>query len=368
MTETVKIGNRYGAHRVIEPPNVLPKAAQRLDNQSPPLDNEIGIRVQALHITSTSFTRLWDEAEEHEARFAGTVMDIVQRQGKFQDPLTGSGGVLLGTADFIGPALRLDLQAGDPLVTMVSLALTPLRLHKVGAVNPFLGQVEVDGYAILFESGLWAKLPDDLPSELALMALDVAGAPSYANRYVKTGQRVLVIGGGKAGLLCMHEAKKKAGETGQVILVEKDQSRGQAARSLGLADSLIVADASNSLEVMQQVEKLTDGALADISFNCASLPNTEMSAILSTKDEGQIIFFSMATDFSRATLGAEGAGKPVQMIIGNGYLPGHADLALQALRENRALREYFYGLASNGKEMHRNRYANHERGIGQTNQ
>lgn len=337
----MNLGNRFGAHRVIEPPNALPKAAGRLDNQSPPLDNEIGIRVEALHITSTSFTRLWQEAAQDEKRFASTLMDIVDRQGKFQDPVTGSGGVLLGSVDFVGPALKVDLLPRDQMVTMVSLALTPLRLERVKKVNPLLGQVQVDGYAILFETGLWAKLPDDLPRELALMALDVAGAPAYAKRYVQSGQRVLVIGGGKAGLLCMHEAKKHAGENGQVILVEKDEARGQVARSLGLADNLIIADAGDGLDVMRQVEYVTGGALADVSFNCASLPNTEMSAILSTRDEGRIIFFSMATDFSRAALGAEGAGKSVEMIIGNGYIPGHAQIALQVLRENKPLSEYF---------------------------
>ncbi len=340
----MNLGNRFGTHRVIDPPNTLPKAAQRLDNQSPPLDNEIGIRVEALHITSTSFTRLWQEASQDEKRFASTIMDIVNRHGKFQDPVTGSGGVLLGSVDFVGSTLKVDLLPRDPIVSMVSLALTPLRLERVKKINPAFGQVEVDGYAILFETGLWARLPDDMPRELALMALDVAGAPAYANRYVKPGQRVLVIGGGKAGLLCMHEAKKQVGEDGQVILVEKDEARGQVARSLGLADSLIIADAGNGLEVMRQVENVTDGALADVSFNCVSLPNTEMSAILSTRDEGKIIFFSMSTDFSRAALGAEGAGKSVEMIIGNGYIPGHAQIALQVLRDNKPLSEYFSGL------------------------
>jgi L-erythro-3,5-diaminohexanoate dehydrogenase len=249
--------------------------------------------------------------------------------------------------------LNIDLQPGDPIVTMVSLALTPLKLNSLGHVNPPLDQVEADGYAILFESGLWAKLPDDMPRELAMMALDVAGAPAYANRYVGPGQRVLVIGGGKAGLLCMHEARKQAGKNGQIILVEMDETRGQAARSLRLADSLIVADAGDGLEVMRQVENVTGGALADISFNCASLPNTEMSAILSTRDKGRVIFFSMATDFSRAALGAEGAGKPLELIIGNGYIPGHAHIALQALRENKPLREYFSGLLPRKEELER---------------
>jgi L-erythro-3,5-diaminohexanoate dehydrogenase len=342
----MNLGDRFGGHRVIEPMGALPKAAERLDNQTPPFDNEIGIQVEALHITSTSFNRLWLEVEQDETRFGRAIREIVAQRGKFQDPLTGSGGVLLGKADFIGPALKVDLQPGDPIVSLVSLALTPLKLNSCGAVNPSLGQVEVEGYAILFESGLWAKLPDDIPAALALMALDVAGAPAYATRYVREGQRVLVVGGGKAGLLCLHEAKKRVGKDGLVILVEKDEGRGRLALSFGLADALIIADATQSLDVFRQVSQITSGALADVSFNCASLPNTEMSTILATRDEGRVIFFSMATDFSRAALGAEGAGKAVEMIIGNGYLPGHARIALQALRENKQLFKYFSALLS----------------------
>jgi L-erythro-3,5-diaminohexanoate dehydrogenase len=340
----MNLGNRFGSHRVLAPAGALPKAAARLDAQTPPLDNEIGIRVEALHITSTSFVRLWQDADHDEERFAAMLMDIVKHQGKFQDPATGSGGVLLGTVDFVGPALDVDLSPGDPIVTMVSLALTPLRLERVKGINHSFGQVEVDGYAILFESGLWAKLPDDMSPHLALMALDVAGAPAYAAKYVHAGQRVLVVGGGKAGLMCLHEAKKHAGVAGQVLLVEKDEARAELALSLGLVDDVIVADAGNALEVMRKVEEVTGGALADICFNCASLPNTEMAAILATREDGRIVFFSMATDFSRAALGAEGAGRPVEMIIGNGYLPGHAQIALQVLRENKPLSDFFSGL------------------------
>jgi L-erythro-3,5-diaminohexanoate dehydrogenase len=149
----------------------------------------------------------------------------------------------------------------------------------------------------------------------------------------------------------MHEAKKQAGVAGRIVLVEKDEQRGKAALTLGLADKVVLADATKSLEVMRLVEEAFDGSLADISFNCASLPGTEMATILSTSDGGKIIFFSMSTDFCRAALGAEGARKPVEMIIGNGYLPGHAQVALQVIRENLALREYLSGLVSQAQDL-----------------
>ncbi len=64
------------------------------------------------------------------------------------------------------------------------------------------------------------------------------------------------------------------------------------------------------------------------------MPDTELGSILCTKDDGIVYFFSMSTSFTAAALGAEGVGKDVTMIVGNGYAKGHADTALQTLRDN----------------------------------
>ena len=66
-----------------------------------------------------------------------------------------------------------------------------------------------------------------------------------------------------------------------------------------------------------------------------------MSAILPFHDGGIVYFFSMATSFTKAALGAEGVGKDVDMIIVNGYTKGHAEITLQELRENEAIRNLF---------------------------
>lgn len=85
----------------------------------------------------------------------------------------------------------------------------------------------------------------------------------------------------------------------------------------------------------------TDGTLADIVINCVNIENTEMASILSCKDGGLVYFFSMATSFTKAALGAEGVGKDVTMIIGNGYTKGHAEITLQILRDCEPLRRLF---------------------------
>lgn len=54
-----------------------------------------------------------------------------------------------------------------------------------------------------------------------------------------------------------------------------------------------------------------------------------------------MVFFSMATSFAAAALGAEGVAADVTMLVGNGYTPGHAEYALSLLRSTPSVRGLF---------------------------
>ncbi|GAB1475837.1 L-erythro-3,5-diaminohexanoate dehydrogenase [Bacillota bacterium] len=340
----MKKGCPYGTHRVIEPKGVLPQPAEKIDNTMEIYDNEILIDVKTLNIDSASFTQIEKQANGDVEEIKKIMMGIVEKQGKHKNPVTGSGGMLIGTVKEIGPALegKTDLKVGDKLATLVSLSLTPLVIEEILEVRPDVDQVDIKGQAILFESGIYAVLPADMPENLALSVLDVAGAPAQAAKLVKPGDTVVVIGGGgKSGLLCLYEAKKRAGVTGKVICIGGSDKSTSRAKSLGLADEYFAANATDAIFVYNKIMELTNGKLADLVINCVNIPNTEMASILATKDGGTVYFFSMATSFTKAALGAEGVGKDVNMIVGNGYTKGHAAIALQVLRESAPLRELF---------------------------
>ena len=177
---------------------------------------------------------------------------------------------------------------------------------------------------------------------MALSALDVAGAPAQTAKLVKPGDTVLIIGaGGKSGMLCCYEAKKRAGVTGKVIGLCHSQKSTERLQKLGFCDYVFSADATQPVPVYEKIMELTKGELCDICINNVNIENTEMTSILCTKDDGLVYFFSMATSFTKAALGAEGVGKDVTMIVGNGYTKGHAEITLQELRECKALRDIF---------------------------
>ncbi|MFA7410745.1 MAG: zinc-binding dehydrogenase [Tissierellaceae bacterium] len=340
----MKKGCPYGTHRVIEPEGVLPQPALKIDNDMEIYDNEILINVQTLNVDSASFTQIKEEANGDLEEIKKIMKGIVADKGKHQNPVTGSGGMLIGTVEKIGPALegKTDLKVGDKIATLVSLSLTPLRIDEFKEIRPEVDQVDIVGKAILFESGIYAVIPEDLPENLALSVLDVAGAPAQTAKLVKPGDTVVVIGGtGKSGMLCLYEAKKRAGVTGKVICIGSRDKTLERVKGANLADVYIKANATNAVEILEKIKEATDGEMADIVINTVNIPNTEMSSILSCKDRGIVYFFSMATSFTKAALGAEGVGKDVTMIVGNGYTKDHAAISLELMRESESLRKIF---------------------------
>lgn len=336
-------GNKYGVHRVIEPKMSLPQPAIKIDNTMELYDNELLIDVATLNIDSASFTQIKGACGGDVKKIEEMILSIVAERGKMQNPVTGSGGMLIGSVKAIGPNFPdKTLKVGDKIATLVSLSLTPLKINKIINTAVEKEQVDIDGEAILFESGIYAVLPNDIPEKLALAALDVAGAPAQVNKLVKAGDNVCIIGGGgKSGVLCCYQAMKNAGKDGKVIVVEYSENNADRIKKLGLATHVIIADATNSIDVYNKVSEIVGEDGCDVTINNVNVANTEMASIMVTRDEGVVYFFSMATSFTKAALGAEGIGKDVDMMVGNGYTKGHGDLTLGILRESKEVRELF---------------------------
>ncbi len=335
-------GNKYGIHRVIEPQGVLTQAAKKIDNDmTKRYSNEIICDVISLNIDSASFTQIEEACNHDVEKIKEMILGIVNERGKMQNPVTGSGGMFIGKVAYIGEDLDLDIKVGDKIASLVSLSMTPLKIEEIKEVHPEIDRVDIVGQAVLFESAIYAKLPDDMSEPLALAALDVAGAPAQAAKLVKPGDSVLVIGAtGKSGLLVCYEAMKRVGPTGRVVAVGYSQGVDRLL-NLNLCHKAFQANAAAPVEVLEKALAANDGKEYDLSICCVNIENCEMSAILPVRDGGMVYFFSMATSFTKAALGAEGVGKDVDMIIGNGYTKGHAEITLQELRENADLRKIF---------------------------
>ncbi|HEY8481989.1 MAG TPA: L-erythro-3,5-diaminohexanoate dehydrogenase [Spirillospora sp.] len=340
-------GTAVGLHRVLEPAGVLPQAAWRLDTDPRIRDDEVRIGVERLNLDAASYRQLHTAHDGDPDAIRAEVLRIIGERGKMHNPVTGSGGMLVGVVEEAGPASPLGLKPGDRVATLVSLTLTPLAVTDgLADWDGLSEQVPARGHAILFARSIAAVLPDDLPVPLALAVMDVCGAPALTRRVVASrtaaggdAPSVLVLGAaGKSGSLSLAAARR-AGASRLIGLVPTAQEEERLAAS-GLADVVVRADARDPVAVAAAVEA-AHGGPADVTVVCVDVPGCEHGAILATAPGGTVVFFSMATSFPAAALGAEGLAADVTMLIGNGYVPGHAEIALDLVRSEPAVRALF---------------------------
>lgn len=341
-----------GLHRVLDEPLVLPQAAQRLNTAREVWPDEVRIRVEKLNLDAASFRQLERKHTDGQGEcdrdgLRAEVLEIVGHRGKMQNPVTGSGGMLVGTVEEVGAESPLGLSVGDRVATLVSLSLTPLVIEDSLRDWDARGeQVPCDGYAILFGRSIAAVIPADLDPDLSLSVMDVCGAPALTARVVRQyvadhperEVTVAVIGAaGKSGSLSLAGARDAG--AARLIGVVPHQDEADLLRPTTLADAVVIADARDPIALRDAVHGA--GGPADVTVVCVDVPGCEGGAILATAEGGTIIFFSMATSFSAAALGAEGLAADVTMLVGNGYLPGHAAYAVDLLRRVPQVRQLF---------------------------
>jgi L-erythro-3,5-diaminohexanoate dehydrogenase len=330
------VSSPIGLHRVLSPPGVLPQAADVLDASPAIADDEVRIAVERLNLDAASYRQLREKHGGNGAAMRSEVLGIVAARGKMQNPVTGSGGMLVGTVSEVGASSPLGLRVGDRVATLVSLTLTPLAVTST-TWDGLSEQVPCEGHAILFARSIAAVLPSDLPAPLALSVLDVCGAPALVARVCSSYEspRVCVIGAaGKSGSLALAAARRHGAKS--LVGVVPHSVEADALRLAGLADDVVIADARDPVALSAAV-----GEPADVTVVCVDVPGCEHGAILATRDGGTVVFFSMATSFTAAALGAEGLAADVTMLVGNGFVPGHAAMALDLLREDAGVRALF---------------------------
>ena len=338
---------------------VLPQAAWRLDPDPRIHPDEVRVDVERLNLDAASFRQIRESTGGAPDAMRAAVLAVISDRGKMHNPVTGSGGMLTGAVAEVGPQSPLGLRAGMRIATLVSLSLTPLAITDgLAGWDGQSEQIPCRGHAILFARSIAVPLPDDLPMPLALAVFDVCGAPALTRRVVgayragrgfgdvpagtptagRPGPVVAILGAaGKSGSLSAAAARA-AGAAAIIGVVPSDAEAARLHES-GLTDAIVLADARDPVGLAEAIAGA--GGPADVTVVCVDVPGCEGGAILATAPGGTVVFFSMATSFSAAALGAEGMAADVTMLIGNGYAPGHAELALDLIRTNSAVRALF---------------------------
>lgn len=326
---------RLGADRVTDPPGMLPQPAERLDAAGPVRPHEIEIAVERLCLDATSLREVRESCGADPAAMATRIGAIVAGRGKMHNPVTGSGGVLLGTVAAVGERFDAAPAVGERIVTLASLSLTPLRLDSIGRIDPGSAQVEVTGTAYLPASAPWGALPDDIDEATAIELYDVYAAGSHTRELAPAGGTVCVLGAGHAGKLALAAAREAS--AGTLVAIDVDATAVERVAELGLCDIAVATDLRDPLTALAGLER-AGAPPADLTVVVVSAPGCESTAILATATGGTILFYSMATSFQTAALSADGMSRDVRMLIGNGFAADRGAYALDLYRRDAALR------------------------------
>ncbi|MGA8681648.1 MAG: L-erythro-3,5-diaminohexanoate dehydrogenase [Acidimicrobiales bacterium] len=326
-----------GSQRSLSPKGSLPHMADRLDATAPANEFEAEVEVEMLNLDATSYRQIRLACDNDADAMAARIRAIVAERGKLHNPVTGSGGVLLGHLSVLGASFwQAGLLLGQRVVPLASLVATPLRLDDVGPVDLTSPQVPARGRAIVTGRMSCAAVPDDLPLSVVLTALDVYPAASHVRSLARPGDHVIIIGSGHAGLAAAAAAREAVGSTGGVTVIDPSTDALGWAAAVDPAATTVVADATDAFGVagMLGARGLWRG---DLTLVCTNVTGCEGTAILLTKDDGTVLFFSTATSFSAAGLGADSLSSLATLSIPNGYTPDRGSYLLDLLRRSPAL-------------------------------
>ena len=332
------MGSFYGAQRVIEPKEVLPVSAWRIDNSRELQPDELRISVNRIHIESAGFRQICVESGNEERRIRERILDTVSKRGKLHNPITDTGGLVFGTIEEVGEAYAAAFEAkpGMEVICNASLAAIPLHLEEIGSVHFGLSQIEARGYAIIHESLPLIPKPSDVPVSLLLYALDASGTLLSVHRSARGCDRCLVVGNSLLANLLYGLAIRKAAGPGADIVCLIDNNTDLGAKNSRLR--LLLEETFSSVHyvnIVKPVECLTnlDIGLFDLSVNCADMSGAETINILSTRNGGMVYFANMINNYNIALYITEVIRRHIHIRCAEGYDPDYAAFDIDLLRE-----------------------------------
>ncbi|WP_312091462.1 sigma-54 interaction domain-containing protein [Aminipila sp.] len=330
---------KYGINRVLEPKYVLPTSAWKLDNSREIAPAEMRITIKRLHIETTSFKQICLEANNHDEQIKEKIMDIVLKRGKLHNPVTDTGGLLYGVVDEIGEDYNNEknLQVGDEILCNTSLAGVPLYLNRIISVDKAYKQVEVEGYAIVFDKIPVVRKPEGVPLNLLLFIFNESGTLYRVSREIEGRKSFLVLGNNiMTNLMFGYVIRKKAGLDAEIIcLFDKKTDLVIVGKSIDKLLSEVFDEVHyvNILRPIECLEKLNIDSRFDMTVNCADIPGAETINILATKSGGTVIFANFINNYNIALYITESISKHLELKCADGYLEKYDEFDIQVVRE-----------------------------------
>lgn len=329
----------YGLKRVAEPQYVLPTSAWKLDNSRNLYPNELRISVNRIHLEGTSFKQICTESNYSEEKIKQKIIDIIIRRGKLHNPVTDTGGLVLGTIDEIGAGFHnpQHLQVGDTIICNASLASVPMYIEDIAAIDHVFNQIDATGYVILHDHVPVIKVDEEMPVNLLLYTLDESGTLYRLSQLAEGQSKFLIVGNNMiTNLIFGYVIRRQIGSSGEIVCL-LDKKTGMQVMGDGI-DQLIAnvfndVHFLNILRPIHAVERLQLNQQFDLSVNCAEIPGAETINILATKAGGTVLFANLINNLKLSLYITESISKPLNVENAEGYLEDYETFDVMLVKE-----------------------------------
>lgn len=329
----------YGTNRVLEPQHVLPTSAWRLDNSRTISAGEIRVDIKRIHIEGTSFKQICLEANDNDQRIKQKIMDIVIRRGKLHNPVTDTGGLFYGTVSEIGEEYdnRKNFKPGEEVVCNASLASVPIYIDKILSIDRAYGQIELEGYAILYDEVPLVRRPEGIPIDLLLFAFNESGTLYRISNTAVGKKKFLIVGNNLlSNLLFGYAVRKVAREDAEVVcLLDRKTDAVLKGKSVDDLSRRVFTEVHyvDILKPMECLAGLNADSLFDLSINCADIPGAETINILATKSGGTVVFANLINNYNIALYITESISRQLDIRCADGYLEAYDEFDIEIVKD-----------------------------------
>ena len=329
----------YGTNRVLEPQHVLPTSAWRLDNSRSISAGEIRVDIKRIHIEGTSFKQICLEANDNDQRIKQKIMDIVIRRGKLHSPVTDTGGLFYGTVSEIGAEYdnKKNFKPGEEVVCNASLASVPIYIDKILSIDRAYGQIELEGYAILYDEVPLVRRPEGIPIDLLLFAFNESGTLYRISNTAVGKKKFLIVGNNLlSNLLFGYAVRKVAREDAEVVcLLDRKTDTVLKGKSIDDLSRRVFTEVHyvDILKPMECLAGLNADSLFDLSINCADIPGAETINILATKSGGTVVFANLINNYNIALYITESISRQLDIRCADGYLEAYDEFDIEIVKD-----------------------------------
>lgn len=330
---------QYGIKRVLEPQHVLPTSAWKLDNNRNIYPDELKVSIKRIHLEGTGFKQICTESNEDEKKIKQSIIDVVIRRGKLHNPVTDTGGLVMGVVEEIGSEYDnwQNFQIGDMVICNASAASLPMHIENITSIDRAYNQVEANGYVIVHNQIPLVKAPEGVSSEMLMFAFDQSGTLYRLKTLIEGKSKFLIVGNSMlTNLLFGYVIRRELGKDCEITcLLDKKTNTKIAGKGI---DDLIknVFDEVNYLDILRPIEcmaRLGAESYYDLSVNCAEIPGAETINILATKPKGTVLFANLINNLNIALYITESISKPLDVRGAEGYLEGYDEFDIELVKE-----------------------------------